>query len=590
MFDENNKQQNLEGTQPEPAMAGQQEAGVPQQESVATGQQETAAPQPEPVMAGQQEAAAPQQEPAMAGQQETAAPQQPQTQENGQAAWNGSGRVMGDSRSKGAYGQGEYRYGREHYQNQPQAGQTMYGQGQSYTGQNMSQQGRSYSDQNMSQPNQSFTRPNMPQNNQSYSSRDMSQQKRPETGKSPWVTVGKVAACIVLVAVVGAASAIGTVKLINQGRIELNSGNSGTEIASTSANRDNKNKKTEGSSTVSTVSANTAVVTDVSEMVSNTMPSVVSITNVGTVSYSGFFGSMGTYEAESNGSGIIIGQTEDELLVVTNQHVVAGANTLKVIFIDEESCEANVKGTDAEKDLAVIAVPISSLKEETLNKIKVATLGDSDALNVGEPAIAIGNALGYGQSVTLGVISAKDREVTTENSTNKLIQTDAAINPGNSGGALLNIAGEVIGINSVKYSSTEVEGMGYAIPISDATPIINELMNKETKTKVDDENRAYLGVSGVDITSDVAKSYNMPKGVYVTQVVKNSPAEKAGIKKGDIITKIADVSVTSFDELKAELEYHAAGSKIMVELQAQAQGAYGYESKQIEVTLDRKED
>ncbi len=561
MFDENNREQdNVEAAQ-------QNKDGMQVQEPAEQMQQQTV--QQEPAEQMQQQTV--QQESAEQIQQQQTEPVQQQVGQlqNQPDAGNehgSQGKVVGDRGLSNGYSQNEYRYGRSYYQNQ-------------------SQEGR-----NMSQQNQPFTQWNAPQQNQSCTNYNTPQQNQPGAKKGVWLTVGKVAVAAVLVMAVGAVSAIGTVRLINQGRIEAGAEDSTASSFNRSGSRESRKSDSEKASSISTVSASTAVVTDVSEMVTNTMPSVVAITNVGTVSYNGFFGSMGTYEAESNGSGIIIGQTDDELLVVTNQHVVAGADTLKVIFIDEESCEANVKGTDAEKDLAVIAVPIRSLKEETLNKIKVATLGDSDALNVGEPAIAIGNALGYGQSVTLGVISAKDREVTTENSTNKLIQTDAAINPGNSGGALLNIAGEVIGINSVKYSSTEVEGMGYAIPISDATPIINELMNKETKTKVDDANQSYLGISGVDITSDVAQSYNMPKGVYVAQVVKNSPAEEAGIRKGDIITKIADVSVTSFDELKAELEYHEAGSKVMVELQTQAQGSYGYETKKIEVTLAKKED
>lgn len=462
----------------------------------------------------------------------------------------------------------EYRYGRSYYQNQQDS---VYHTGnQSYQNQNTwnTSGGQNYYNQSAGSNYYAGQEQNTPAPKKKFHS-------------GFWKKFGKVAACVAVVAAVGAGSAFGTICIMDSRDNNSTKTNIGTTQDS---------KKNTTSVETSTVSAGTAVVTDVSDVVSNVMPSVVSITNVGTQTYSSFFGQTGTYEAESNGSGIIIGQTEEELLVVTNQHVVAGADTLSVIFIDEEACEANVKGTDADKDLAVIAVPLDSIGEETLQKIKVATLGDSDLLNVGEPAIAIGNALGYGQSVTLGVISAKDREVTTENNTNKLIQTDAAINPGNSGGALLNMAGEVIGINSVKYSSTEVEGMGYAIPITDATPIINELMNKETKTKVDDAEKSYLGITGIDITSDVAQSYNMPKGVYVTQVVKDSPAEEAGLEKGDIITKIADVSVTSFDGLKAELEYHAAGTTIEVEIQTPAEGSYGYETKTVQVTLAKQSD
>lgn len=495
-----------------------------------------------------------------------------QTSAENISAGAGTG-AAGNGNGAGAQENHEYRYGRGYYQNQQDSiyrTNETSGQNSSYawngsTGQNNYSQaagGGYYSNGSQEVP---------------------TPKKVKKSHAGAWKTVGKVAACVAVVAAVGAGSYFGAVHVMENHEND-------SSRSSISADSSSTKKSSTDKVAASTVSAGTAVVTDVSDVVSNAMPSVVSITNVGTQTYSSFFGQTGTYEAESNGSGIIIGQTDDELLVVTNQHVVAGADTLSVIFIDEESCEANVKGTDAEKDLAVIAVPLDSIKEETLQKIKVATLGDSDLLNVGEPAIAIGNALGYGQSVTLGVISAKDREVTTENYTNKLIQTDAAINPGNSGGALLNMAGEVIGINSVKYSSTEVEGMGYAIPITEATPIINDLMNKETKTKVDEADKSYLGITGLDITSDVAQNYNMPKGVYITQVVKDSPAEKAGLKKGDIITKIADVSVTSFDGLKAELEYHAAGTTVDVEIQTPAEGSYGYETKTVQVTLAKQSD
>lgn len=484
----------------------------------------------------------------------------------GEASASGS---MGDADNNENH---EYRYGRSYYQNQRDS--VYHTDNQAYQNQNAWNTNSGQNQYNQTMGNNYYT------NNNAQNTPTPKKTKKSGTGV--WKKVGRTAAVIAVVAAVGAGSSFGTMYFMDR----QDNDTSKTTIETTQGSKKNSSASVE----TSTVSAGTAVVTDVSDVVSNVMPSVVSITNVGTQTYSSFFGQTGTYEAESNGSGIIIGQTEEELLVVTNQHVVAGADTLSVIFIDEEACEANVKGTDADKDLAVIAVPLDSVKEETLQKIKVATLGDSDLLNVGEPAIAIGNALGYGQSVTLGVISAKDREVTTENNTNKLIQTDAAINPGNSGGALLNMAGEVIGINSVKYSSTEVEGMGYAIPISDATPIINELMNKETKTKVDDADKSYLGITGLDITSDVAQSYNMPKGVYITQVVKNSPAEEADLKKGDIITKIADVSVTSFDGLKAELEYHAAGTTVEIEIQTPAEDSYGYETKTVQVTLAKQSD
>lgn len=327
-------------------------------------------------------------------------------------------------------------------------------------------------------------------------------------------------------------------------------------------------------------------VTDVSEVVEAVMPSVVSITNIGTQTVSDLFGQRGTYENESSGSGIIIGENDTELLIVTNNHVVTGADTITVTFIDDTTINAQVKGTDPDIDLAVIAIPLSDIPEATSSQIKIAVLGDSSNLTVGEPAIAIGNALGYGQSVTTGVISALDREVTVENVTNSLIQTDAAINPGNSGGALLNMQGEVIGINAVKFASSQVEGMGYAIPVSSATPIINELMNKETRVKVDTVDSSYLGIAGVDVTEEVAANYNMPIGVYIAQVVEGSAAESAGLITGDIITAFDGNTVTSMSGLQEQMKYYAAGTVVDIEVQSSENGQYI--GKVISVTLGKK--
>lgn len=330
----------------------------------------------------------------------------------------------------------------------------------------------------------------------------------------------------------------------------------------------------------------TTTVTDVSSVVEAVMPSVVSIINKATVTQQGMFGQSQTYESEGSGSGIIIGQNDTEMLIVTNNHVIEGADTITVTFIDEQTYEAQVKGTDADMDLAVIAIPLSDISEDSLSKVKIAVLGDSDALTVGEPAIAIGNALGYGQSVTTGVISALNREVTVDNVTNELIQTDAAINPGNSGGALLNIKGEVIGINAVKFASSEVEGMGYAIPISAATPIIDELKSKETRTKVRESEKGYLGIQGVDVTSDVASTYNMPMGVYVAAVVDGSAADDAGLVKGDIITGFDGNSITSMEGLQEILEYYAAGTTVDITVQKSSDG--GYEEKTVTITLGER--
>jgi len=330
----------------------------------------------------------------------------------------------------------------------------------------------------------------------------------------------------------------------------------------------------------------TTVTTDVTGVVKQAMPSIVAITNMFTEQYN-FFGQKMESPNEASGSGIIVGENDTELLVVTNQHVIADADELSVQFIDGEQVKAKVKGYDSEKDLAVIAVPLGDIKDSTKDQIVIASLGDSDGLSVGEPAIAIGNALGYGQSVTTGVISALDREL--NGSGNKLIQTDAAINPGNSGGALLNVKGEVIGINSNKIGGTVVEGMGYAIPISSAKPIIDDLMSKATKgEKVAEADKSYLGISGVNVTEEVSQMYGMPRGVYVGQVYEGTAAEKAGIVKGDIITKFDGSSVSSMEELQSTMEYYAAGTE--VELTIQQGSPSGYQEKKVTVVLGARAD
>ena len=331
------------------------------------------------------------------------------------------------------------------------------------------------------------------------------------------------------------------------------------------------------------------VATDVSDIVDAVMPSIVAITNVSETEYQSFWGQRETRESTSCGSGIIVSQDDNFLYVATNNHVVDGANSLTVTFANDDTVSAEVKGTDPSTDLAVVKVALTSIKDETMNDIKVATLGDSGSLKVGESCIAIGNALGYGQSVTTGVISALNREVSVSDSssntsyTAELIQTDAAITPGNSGGALLNTVGEVIGINSVKYSDTSVEGIGYAIPMDTAKPIIEELITKE---KVDDSNSAYLGIAGVDVTSDVAKTYNMPTGVYVAQVIEGTAAANAGIIKGDIITKFDGKDVSSMQELTYKMQYYAAGTTVDVVIERSSNGQY--QEQTVSVTLGRK--
>lgn len=326
------------------------------------------------------------------------------------------------------------------------------------------------------------------------------------------------------------------------------------------------------------------VTSDVSDIVENTLPSIVSITNMSVQEVQNFFGGISQQESESAGSGIIISQNDSELLVVTNNHVVEGSDTLTVTFNDGNSVEAQIKGTDSARDLAVVAVPLDKISDDTMNAIKVATLGDSDSLKVGEPAIAIGNALGYGQSVTTGIVSATGR--TIDGFDGEYIQTDAAINPGNSGGALLNANGEVIGINSAKINSSAVEGMGFAIPISDASDVIQNLMNKETRSKVSDEERGYLGIKGYDVSEEGAQMYNMPTGVYVKEVMSGGGVEKAGLTKGSIITGFEGSSISGMSSLQEQLQYYKAGEEVTLTVQIPDKNGE-YTEKDIKVTLGK---
>ena len=324
---------------------------------------------------------------------------------------------------------------------------------------------------------------------------------------------------------------------------------------------------------------------DVSDIAENVMPSVVAITIKAVTEYDmGFFGGTYEYESEGSGSGIIIGTNEKELLIVTNNHVVSGAETVSVCFIDEQVYEANVKGTDSDNDLAIIAIDLAKISADTMASIKVATIGDSSEIKVGEQVVAIGNALGYGQSVTTGIVSAKDRVVSTN--TTPLIQTDAAINPGNSGGALLNMKGEVIGINSSKYMSTEVEGMGYAIPISEVEDILDELMNRETREKVDENEVGYLGVGCATVDEQASYVSGIPMGALVSEVMEGSPAHKSGIKKNNIIVEFDGVEISSAEQLVDLLEYYRAGEKVVVTVAYLADE--DYVEKEIEVVLGRR--
>ena len=314
------------------------------------------------------------------------------------------------------------------------------------------------------------------------------------------------------------------------------------------------------------------------------MPSLVAITNQSVQEMMNWFGQSQAYESQSSGSGIIIGQTDTELLIVTNNHVVDGAQTLSVGFIDETAAKAQVKGTDAEHDIAVISVNLSDLSADRLSQIKVIQVGSSADLQVGEQVVAIGNALGYGQSVTTGIVSALNRPVTIDGVTNTLIQTDAAINPGNSGGALLNMSGQLVGINSAKYSDTTVEGMGYAIPVDDVTDIIESLMNRTARTqKAPEGQQGFLGITGQDVTSEISEAYGMPKGVYITSVEEGSAAEKAGLQKGDIITKFDGTSVSSLSGLQELISYYSSGETVEITYSAVSDGQYTEQTA--EVTL-----
>jgi Trypsin-like serine proteases, typically periplasmic, contain C-terminal PDZ domain len=350
-------------------------------------------------------------------------------------------------------------------------------------------------------------------------------------------------------------------------------------IASTSVT--NANNDTAAVTTSSTDSTGSGV----SSVVANVMPSIVSITSTSTENQVDMFGRAYQNQSTGSGSGIIIGQNSKEVLIATNNHVVENATKVEVTFSDNKKVAATVKGTDSTADLAVVSVKLSDLAASTKSTIKVATLGNSDNVKVGEMAIAIGNALGYGQSVTVGYISAKDRTVSAEDSSMKLLQTDAAINPGNSGGALLNSKGEVIGINSVKYASEDVEGMGYAIPISTAIPIINQLMNKVDIPKSE---QAYLGIIAEDVTDQYSQQFNMPIGIYISQVSNGSPAEDAGLVSGEIIVGFNGKAVTTMEALQNQLSYLKAGETVTITVKVPENGKYV--EKKLTVKLGSKAD
>ena len=396
------------------------------------------------------------------------------------------------------------------------------------------------------------------------------------------------------------------------------------QVQSTQTISQNKSSDSEES-----VSGSTEGTSSVSQVAKNAMPSIVSIVGVSVQEIPQiyqYFGYGQQQETQSSGSGIIVGQNDTELLIATNNHVVSGTNSLTVCFTNQDgsavtgngdvektsaegesgstnqegqdsslddvqsgAVSAQIKGTDADNDLAVISVKLEDIPEDVLSEIKVATIGDSDSLQMGEQVVAIGNALGYGQSVTSGYVSALNRQVSSDDTDGTFIQTDAAINPGNSGGALLNMKGELIGINSAKIASDEVEGMGFAIPISKAEPILDEMMNQETRYKVEDEDKAaYIGITCENVTSDVNQMYGIPQGVYVDTVVEGGPAEEAGIKKGDVITKIDGTAIDAYKDLVDRLEYYEAGEIVELEVYRAQDGEYN--AQKISVTLGAKKD
>ena len=336
----------------------------------------------------------------------------------------------------------------------------------------------------------------------------------------------------------------------------------------------------------STTSSNGVVIEDVSAIVDATLPSVVSITNTQVYQSNTWFGQSQTYEVPSSGSGIIVGQNDSELLIVTNNHVVSDSEGLTVTFADESTADAAIKGTDSEADLAVIAVPLDKISADTKGKIKAATLGDSDSLKMGQGVIAIGNALGLGQSVTVGHVSALNREIKVDDATKTVIQTDAAINPGNSGGALLNSKGEVIGINEAKYADTSVEGVGYAIPISKAKDIIDDLMTRTTKIAVSESEQGYLGIQLQNIDESMAKMYGMPQGVYVYKIMEDSAAAGSDLHEKDIITKLDGEKISNYADLAKLLTYYKSGDTVTLTVQSLVNGSY--QEREVQLTLKQR--
>lgn len=401
------------------------------------------------------------------------------------------------------------------------------------------------------------------------------------------MTMGKKWAVVVSMALVFGLIAGGTMFGVNTvGNMITGSGRSNVQLAQTS---------TTGSSSSSSSESGSGTVADVAQ---NAMPSLVTISTMSVEEMRNFFGGTQQYEVEGAGTGVIVGENDSELLIATNYHVVEGAKSLSVGFIDESSVEAEIKGTDVNNDLAVVAVKLSDIPDDTMKQIKIATIGDSDELQLGDQVVAIGNALGYGQSVTSGYVSALDRDLTLEDASGTtitstgLIQTDAAINSGNSGGALLNMKGELVGINEAKTSSSSsgasVDNIGFAIPINKAQDSLQDMMNQETRQKVDASKASYMGIKGQDVATDISELYGIPAGVVIAEVEDGGPADQAGLKKGDILTSLDGRSITSMSQLQDVLQYYAAGEK--VDLTIQRSGDKGYEEQTLSITLGSAQD
>ena len=386
----------------------------------------------------------------------------------------------------------------------------------------------------------------------------------------------KVVCCAILFGAISGGMILGSFAIGKNSAKSVAAANLETNAAKLSTNSGNKKTDASGS---------TDGTYTVAEIASQCKSSVVAITNQSVQEVQTMFGTM-QQQSTGSGSGVIIGKNDTELLIATNNHVVSGAESLTVCFNDNKDAvfDAKIKGTDPNNDLAVIAIQLSDISEDVLNSISIATLGDSTQMEVGDQVVAIGNALGFGQSVTTGIISAVDREVTIDDTTATLLQTDAAINPGNSGGALFNMKGEVIGINSAKYASDEVEGMGFAIPMSKAQSIIENLMNQETRDKLT-SNYGFLNITGQDVSSEEAEKYNVPEGVYVSGTTDGGAAANAGIQRGDIITKLGNTTITTISQLKEELQYYKAGETVEVTIQRSSDGK-GYQEQTLKVTLD----